>query len=405
MPIDTKNLLVVSHRYRSFQKDPIDLVSPYFDNVYVLVRFNKFANISDYIHIPALQPFVSSFKIDCANKPSNLEVYKTSFFNLPFDSQYKALGDKHLKVVEELIRKKNIKFDLIHSHFTWSSGYVGAKLKAKYRVPFVVTAHGYDIYRLPFKDDEWKSKIEYVLNSADAIITVSRSNLECIRKLDVKTPVVVLPNGYREDVFHPLNPYECKRSLGLSSDKKIVLTVGNLEEVKGHKYLIEAMGRVVKTRKDVICYIVGEGKLENKLKKQIKSSGLLDYIKLIGGRPHNEIPLWMNACDIFVMPSLKESFGVVQIEAMACGKPVVATYNGGSEEIILFDNYGYLVQPGNSDLLAEKIIIAIDHKWNSEEILKFANKFNLKNQKKQILDLYNLVGDGDESCITGSISN
>ena len=151
-------------------------------------------------------------------------MYPTPIFYLPTDSQYKKLGEKHYKQVTKIIKENNIKFDLIHSHFTWSSGYVGAKLKEKYGVPFIVTAHGYDIYHLPFKDDEWKSKIEYVLNSAELPLPVSKSNLECIKKLNVQAPVTVLPNGYREDIFYPIDR-KSRKSLILPSNKKIILSV------------------------------------------------------------------------------------------------------------------------------------------------------------------------------------
>ncbi|MGA9187610.1 MAG: glycosyltransferase family 4 protein, partial [Methanosarcina sp.] len=281
-----------------------------------------------------------------------------------------------------------LQFDLIHSHFTWSSGYVGAKLKEKYDVPFIVTAHGYDIYTLPFKDDEWKSKIEYVLNSADAIITVSNSNLECIKKLDVKTPVTVLPNGYREDLFYPADLYKSRKLLSLPFDKKIILSVGNLDEIKGHKYLIEALSDIVKKRKDVICFIVGGGKLEGKLNKQIKSAGLQEHVKLVGGKPHNDIPIWMNACDVFVLPSLRESFGVVQIEAMACGKPVVATYNGGSQEIITSEEYGFLVDLANPKSLVENILTALDKKWDDKKIRNHAEQFTWRFISQEILKIY-----------------
>lgn len=391
MSISSKNLLVVSHRYRSFQKDPIDLVSPYFGNIYVLVRFNKFADISKYVHVPALQPFISSSKIDYTNKPSNLDVYKTSMFNLPLDSQYKKLGDLHLSVVEKIIGKNNLSFDLIHSHFIWSAGYVGAKLKEKYNVPFVVTAHGYDIYDLPFRDDEWKSKIEYVLNSADAIITVSNSNLKCIKKLDVNTPVTVLPNGYREDLFHPIDLYESRRSLSLPSNKKVILSVGNLEEIKGHKYLIEAMANVVKERKDVICYIVGGGKLKSKLNKQIVSAGLQEHVKLVGSKPHSEIPLWMNACDIFVLPSLNEGNPTVMFECLGCGKPFIGTKVGGVPEIIVSDDYGLLCDPAKPKELTETILLSLDKNWNSNLITKYSAHFTWDKISKQILDIYSFV--------------
>ena len=389
--VKSNKLLVISHSYNRFQKDQIECLSSYLDSVYVLVRCNPIAEISSYIPISALDPFKLDSKIDITDKPSNIEVYPTPIMYAPFDSQYKKLGEKHFRAVEKAIKKNNIKFDLVHSHFIWSSGYVGAKLKEKYGVPFIVTAHGYDVYDLPFRDAEWKEKIEYVLNAADYIITVSNSNLECIEKLNVETPVKVLPNGFRNDLFYPRDSNECKKTLNLPFDKNMILTVGNLVEIKGHKYLIEAMQKVVKHRKDVLCIIVGSGGLKGKLERQIRKAGLENHIKLVGGRPHDEIPIWMNACDLFVLPSLRESFGVVQIEAMVCRKPVVATHNGGSEEIIIFEDYGLLCEPANPDELAEKILIALDKEWDCDKIKEYAEQFTWGNITEEIVAVYKSI--------------
>jgi glycosyltransferase involved in cell wall biosynthesis len=386
-------LLVICDAYRSFQKDPIDCVSSKFNNIFVFVRYNPISEISNYIHIPSLEVHRLSSKIDLTNKPSNISLYPTPILYLPTDSQYKKMGEKHYRYVDSLIKKNKLQFDLVHSHFTWSSGYVGAKIKEKYGVPFIITAHGHDIYSLPFKDEEWKSKIEYVLNSADSIITVSKSNLECIKKLNVKTPVTVLPNGYKGELFNPIDMHECRKILGLPIEKKIILAVGNLEEVKGHKYLVKAMESIVKKRKDVICLIVGSGKLEVDLKKQIKSAGLNNYVKLVGAKTHSQIAVWMNACDIFVLPSLRESFGVVQVEAMACGKPVVATLNGGSEEIIVSDDYGFLVKPGDSENLAESISFGIENKYDQNKLVHYAKSYSYENISKDIFSIYKTLGN------------
>ena len=384
-------LLVISHSYNNFQKDPIESLSSYLDFIYVLVRYNPVANISKYMPIPALDPFKLESKVDITNKPSNIKVYPTPILYAPFDSQYKKLGEKHFNAAEKAIKKNNLRFNLIHSHFTWSAGYVGAKLKEKYNVPFVITAHGYDIYDLPFRDEEWKERIEYVLNAADYIITVSNSNLECIKKLNVKTPVKVIPNGFRSDLFYPKDSNDCRKTLNLPLDKKIILTVGNLVEIKGHQYLIEALKEIVKHSKDVLCIIVGGGKLKNKLKNQINKLGLKDYVTLAGGKPHDKIPLWVNACDVFVLPSLRESFGIVQIEAMACGKPVVATYNGGSEEIITSEEFGFLVEPANPEELAEKILIALDKEWGGEKIMRYAKRFMQEEISREFIEIHKSI--------------
>ena len=388
MDIKSKNLLVISHSYNDFQKDTTITLSKYFNNVSVLVRYNPIANISKYIDLPQLKQFNLSTKIDTKNNPSNISVYPTPVIYTVSDSQYKNLGQKHFKAVESAINKNNIQFDIIHSHFTWSSGYVGAKLKEKYNVPFVVTAHGYDIYDLPFRDAKWKQNIEYVLNTADYIFTVSNSNLKCIKRLNVKTPVKVLPNGYRSELFYPRSSNECRKKLSLPLDKMIILTVGNLVEIKGHRYLIEAMCEVVKHRKDVLCIIVGDGKLKNKLEKQINKLGLKDYFILAGGKPHDEIPIWINSCDFFVLPSLKEGNPTVMFECLGCGKPFIGTKVGGVPEIIVSDDYGLLVEPRNSIDLAEKIDLALKNKWNSKKIREYGTTFTWDKVSRAIYTIY-----------------
>jgi asparagine synthase (glutamine-hydrolysing) len=391
--VKSKNnkILVVSHSYSAFVKDQIEQISKDCTEITVLARYNPIAEISNIFPINDLKPFTKASTIDLLNKPPNVNVMTSPILYMPTDSEYKELGEKHFKVVEKQIKDNNIKFDLIHSHFSWSAGYVGAKLKEKYNVRFIVTVHGFDIYDLPFKNNEWREKIEYVLNAADYIITVSESNLKCIKQLNIKTPVKVIPNGFTAKLFYPRDSKNCRNTLNLPLDKKIILTVGTLVEIKGHKHLIEAIGEVVKHRKDILCIIIGSGELKNKLQKQIKKAGLEKYIILAGGRPHNEIPIWMNSCDVFALPSLRESFGVVQIEAMACGKPVVATYNGGSEEIILSDELGYLTKPKNSAELAKIMLKALDKEWNNEKIIEYAKQFMWKNVAKNILKVYEMV--------------
>ena len=116
---------------------------------------------------------------------------------------------------------------------------------------------------------------------------------------------------------------------------------------------------------------------------------------LAGGRPYDEIPLWMNACDVFALPSLRESFGVVQIEAMACGKPVVATKNGGSEEIVTSDDYGLLVEPANPEDLAKKILVALDREWNREAVLANAKQYTWECVVKDVMKVYRSLNWGE----------
>lgn len=388
----SSNILFVTHTYNRFQKESINSVCKYFNECSVLVRSNPIAEISKYITIPYLDIGKLDHKIDLTNVPSNVNVRSTPIFYAPLDSQYKNLGKQHYRVVENIIEKNQIKFDLVHSHFTWSAGYVGAKLKKKYSVPFVVTAHGYDIYTLPFKDEEWRERIEYVLNSADHIITVSKRNLDCMKKLNIKTPVTVLPNGYRDNLFYPRDTKNCRNILNIPHDKKILLVVGNLVDIKGHKHLIEAIGEVVMHRSDVQCYIVGSGELENKLRKQIVARKLQRYIKMVGSRPHDEIPVWMNACDLFVLSSLNEGNPTVMFECLGCGKPFVGTNVGGIPEIITSDDYGFLCDSARSKDLADNILLALSKEWDNDKIREYSKQFTWGVIARKILKIYSEVG-------------
>jgi len=382
------NLFVIAPEYYSFVKDQTEAVSRYFQKTQVFVRYNPLADLSAIWPGRGLDRFRLSRLVNRVNLPSNVHITPTPLYYLPVDWHYKALGKAHYKKICRSVRKEVFKDGIVHAHHTWSAGYAGARLKEEYGVPFVVTGHGYDIYSLPFKDDEWREKIEYVLNTADQVITVSRSNLACIKKLDVSTPVTVIPNGFRSDLFYPRDPSECRKALNLPQDKKIVLTVGNLESVKGQRYLVAAVLEIIRERKDILCVIAGAGKLRTVLERQIRSLGLEDSVVFAGGKPHDEIPLWMNACDLFVLPSLNEGNPTVMFEALGCGKPFVGTRVGGVPEIITSDQYGLLIEPADPEDLAEKILMALDREWDRGYILQYAERFTWENIAREIINVY-----------------
>ncbi len=360
--------MVLSDHYLTFVKDQVELLAKTFAHTDVYVRYHPATEISRVFPAPRLKAFRKDSLIDRTNLPENVSIHPVSLFYLPCDHLFKRIGERYYNTVEDRLQKSRAYPDLIHAHFIWPNGFVGAMLKKEYGIPLVVTAHGYDIYDLPFRDAEWKERIEAILNAADVVITVSNSNRECVERLNVTAPVNVVPNGFRHDLFYPMRTETCRKALNLPVDRKILLSVGNLVEVKGHTYLIDAMAEVVRERKDVLCLIVGRGELKHRLEMKISSLGLEQYVRLVGGKPHSEIPLWMNAADVFVLPSLRESFGIVQVEAMACGKPVVATKNGGSEEIVIPGKTGLLCDAVDPRGLAESIVRALDMPWDAGAI-------------------------------------
>ncbi|NLP23974.1 MAG: glycosyltransferase family 4 protein [Syntrophomonadaceae bacterium] len=376
--------MVLSDHYLTFVKDQVELLAKTFAHTDVYVRYHPATEISRVLSIPRLKSFRKDSLIDRTNLPGNVSIHPTPLFYLPCDHQFKRVGERYYNTVKNRLQRSGAYPDLVHAHFIWPNGFVGAMLKKEYGIPFVVTAHGYDIYDLPFRDAEWKERIEAILNAADVVITVSNSNRECVERLNVTAPVNVVPNGFRHDLFYPMRTETCRKTLNLPVDRKILLSVGNLVEVKGHTYLIDAMSEVVRERMDVLCLIVGRGELKHRLEKKISSLGLEQYVRLVGGKPHSEIPLWMNASNVFVLPSLRESFGIVQVEAMACGKPVVATKNGGSEEIVTPGKTGLLCDAADPQGLAEGIVRAIDAPWDASAIADEVRPYSWASIGKEI---------------------
>lgn len=360
--------MVLSDHYLTFVKDQVELLAKTFAHTDVYVRYHPATEISRVLPNPHLRAFRKDSLIDRTSLSGNISIHPISLFYLPFDHQFKRVGDRYYNIIDDRLQRFRAYPDLTHAHFIWPNGFVGAKLKEEYGIPFVVTAHGYDIYDLPFRDAGWKGRIEAILNAADVVITVSNSNRECAKKLNVTAPVKVVPNGFRHDLFYPMRMEACRKTLNLPLNRKILLSVGNLVEVKGYTHLIDAISEVVRERTDVLCLIVGRGELKHRLEKKVSALGLEQCVRLIGGKPHGEIPLWMNACDLFVLPSLRESFGIVQVEAMACGKPVVATKNGGSEEIVIPGKTGLLCDAADPRGLAERIVRALNMPWDADAI-------------------------------------
>ncbi|MDI9633244.1 MAG: glycosyltransferase [Methanolinea sp.] len=388
-------LLIISPHYKYFIKGQVDVLSPYFSQINVAIRYNPLTELSQFIPFKGKSQYFKKYSkknlIDDTNLADNIKIQLLPMIYFVPDGTNKRIGDKLYKNLVKWIEKEESDFDLIHAHFTWPCGYAAAHLNKKLKIPTIITAHGYDIYSLPFRDDEWRDKIEFTLNNADHIITVSNHNVDFIKKLNIFKPVTVIPNGYDEELFSFKNREEIKIALNLPENKVIILSIGNLEEIKGHKYLIEAINIVKKIKKDILCIIIGAGKLQRSVIQQIRSLELENNIILMSPKPHQEIPLWMNAADLFVLPSLSEGNPTVMFEALGCGLPFVGTRVGGVPEIITSEDYGLLVEPGNAEDLAEKILIALDKEWDREKIRKYAEQFTWENIAKQIVEVYKQV--------------
>jgi glycosyltransferase involved in cell wall biosynthesis len=216
---------------------------------------------------------------------------------------------------------------------------------------------------------------------ACAVLTLSKAGQEAQIKIWPHRPTPLVYPGVALDCFDPAilpSPLEARRKLGLPLDGSVIGIVGRLQRWKGIHVLVEAMPKVLQKYPDAHCVVVGgkhdlELDYQTFLEKQVRELGLGDRIIMAGFQQN--VPEWVQAMDIFVHASDNEPFGIVTIEAMALGKPVVAAASGGPTEIITDDKNGLLAPYGDSHTLSSAILRYLDNP-------EFAGSVGLAAQKR-----------------------
>jgi glycosyltransferase involved in cell wall biosynthesis len=176
----------------------------------------------------------------------------------------------------------------------------------------------------------------------------------------------------------------------------MILGVGNLREYKGFNVFIDAIAQLRKSYPDICGVIVGGGQDESILKNQIQQLGLDGVVELVGAKPAKEVMEYMAACKIFCLPSWSEGFGIVYLEAMAHGKPVIAVNGQGITNVILDNNAGILVPPKDPAAVVNAISKLIDDREFAEDMGRrsaklIQDKFSWQSCASQFIQLYSTV--------------
>ena len=289
--------------------------------------------------------------------PDNLAKSVLAKIQLPFFMFFFFL--KGLRVAK--------KCDLIHAQFLLS-GVVGAWIKRITGRKLIITGHGSDIYMIPEKGLFQKSYIRAIANS-NAIITVSNANKERLNTLGLPVDkIIVIPNGIELSMFNNITTLR-EQEAGIQ-----IVWVGRMVEVKGLEYLFSAMRIIVSSYPNSKLTLIGDGPLKDKLERLAGALSLTENITFMGYVKNTEVPQYLKEADIFVLPSLSEGFPVVIPEAMAAGKPIVASNVGGIPDAVTDGVTGFLVAPKNAELLAEKIVYLIAHPGMRESVGKAGRK-------------------------------
>jgi len=320
--------------------------------------------------------------INVKRTPQNTKLLSAcSIIASPYDNLLKKYF-VHLEFITKSYIKaskvlKNEKIDIIHHMFPAVYGQTFSLLAVKnnFHQPFIFgPASAHFTSRPP--DEKIINKITSKLH----LKTISRCThliaiTEQIRQLYSKVfdedRISVIPLGVDTQIFKPANKNNTKKEFE-------ILFVGSLYPLKGVEFLIKSMKLLVNEEENVKLKIVGEGPEKERLKLLANKLKLRNKIHFEGFVPHNKIVKYYQNCDLFCFLTLGEPFGIVILEAMACGKPVIASNIGGPAEIVKDGKTGFLVNPSNVRLVAEKILKLIRDRKLRERMGKEARKTVLK---------------------------
>ncbi|MCS7220399.1 MAG: glycosyltransferase [Anaerolineae bacterium] len=272
---------------------------------------------------------------------------------------------------------KGHRYDLIHSHY-WLSGAVAQVLAHEWQVPVIHMFHTLGelknlvAQRPEERESEVRLRVEHeIAATADRLVAASPLEKQQLIELYGADPdrIAVVPCGVDLRRFHPIPQEVARAKLGLPREQRLVLFVGRIEPLKGIDTLIRAMPRVVEKlprgQHDVSVAIIGGDASDDparltaemaRLRALRNELGLEDLVTFLGARSQEMLPLYYSAADVVVMPSHYESFGMVALEAMACGTPVIASRVGGLKYTVLHEVTGLHVPVRDPNALAEELV-------------------------------------------------
>ena len=298
----------------------------------------------------------------------------TSLFKIFLKRKYQQLFDIALSELKHI--------DVIHAHSFFPAGIISVELGKKYGIPVVTTEHSSKVHTKSYSQRE-KEYLRRTINESDSFICVSNSLkdsiLECIPNVEIR----VIPNSLTDSFYY--NKKTSKRTFSF-------ICVGNLIDSKRQELLMQCFKEAF-TYERVKLIVAGDGVLREKLIRRSIDMGINNKVKFLGIVNREDMPDLLNKCNVFVLVSTNETFGVSYIEALACGCPVIATKNGGAEELVNESN-GILVEVDSKTEIinALKYIYHNYNKFNCMRISKDCiKKYNESNIYREILDVYSSV--------------
>ena len=274
-------------------------------------------------------------------------------------------------------------YDLLHSHY-WLSAIVGEQVAKRWGIPHVTTFHTLakvkEMAQAKSQEPILRSDAErYISDTSDALVVSHNHEHEALVQLygASSDKIYIVPCGVDTNLFHPMSQKHSQQVLGLTG-RPVVLFVGRADPVKGADLLLHAIASIGEDQEADILMVGGDPKKDpeaQRLQKLSESLGLSDKVRFEGIIPQEKLPLYYNAAEMLVMPSYSESFGLVALEAMACGTPVIAARVGGLSSLIKDGGSGYLVSWHCPEPYATRIEVLLSHPQFTKTLGKAAYEF------------------------------
>lgn len=270
--------------------------------------------------------------------------------------------------------RRRFPFDVIDAHFAYPDGVAAVLLGKALGCPVVLTLRGNEVETIGFALRRWQ--IRRALLRA-RLITVSESLRDLAATLGVPPQRVrVIPNGVDGRRFHRGDKQAARSALGLPLDRPILVSIGALVARKGHERIIDLVPEL-RRRYPGLLYVTigGPGGSDSRLhaiEQRVRSEGLEAAVHIAGAQPHDKIPLWLAAADVFCLATSREGCPNSVIEALACGTPVVVTSVGGVPEIVRDGDDGFLVPYFDGAAFARALAAALERDWDRDEIARRA---------------------------------
>ena len=374
-----------------FIKEQTEALAEFHDEVNFIVSVcnNSYLSISrPDMYFKTLNKFRSSEKSKVSIRKNLIELYDSA---LTWSPKLGGEVNNIVKAHESNFQKAKSEFgkiDLIHAHVSFPGGFAAMELNKKFDIPFVITEHmGPFPFEKFLENGNLSSKISEPLLNADKVIAVSSSLAKEIEFYKIPSPVII-PNLVNEDIFTTSNT---EKKTGEHRTK--FLTVSSFTDLKGIKELLKGILKAVQHSRNFEITIAGSGPLESYIENFIEENHLGEIITLVINPERKDVVGLFRESDAFILPSRHESFGIVYLEAMSCGIPVIATDCGGPSDFIRSFN-GILIPVNDADKISEALIYISDNilNYSKDVIRKFAvDNYSRKAVTDKIIYLYKEV--------------